>query len=362
MASPFDPYTQDVIFHDRDGNPFSVPIAELNELVQYNTKVSINYGAQLGACIVMLFVVSLLTAPVKRRTVIFALNVTALFCGIVRMLCMTIYFTTEFSEAYRYFASDFSNVPTGAYVNSILGVVMTTILLVCVEASLLVQTQAICSTLRRRYQQAVLGFSLAVVLATIALRLVLTVENCKSIVRPADFSPFVWLQSANNLIIMASVCYFSAIFMAKLGYAIYTRRKLGVTGFGGMQVIFVMSCQTMVVPAIFSIVTYFVSEFELNQNVLTLMAISLPLTSIWATTAVKHQHQENMTDPESQRRRLWEGTISGGSLDKTSFPVKTFHGCESSSDGTLLGRSTPDLERASDLHAARNFSLSSERY
>lgn len=248
MAPPFDPYTQNVVFHLSDGSPFEVPITEVNEFVQYNTKISINYGAQLGASVIVLFLVALLTAPEKRRTAVFSLNAAALFCSVVRMLCMSIYFTTMFSEAYTFFSGDFSGVPTSAYANSILGVCMTTILLICVELSLLVQTHAICSTLRALYRRAILAFSLIVALLTIGFRLGMTVENCKSIAGASNFGPFVWIQSANNIIMTASVFYFSAIFVAKLGYAIYSRKKLGMKGFGAMQVIFIMSCQSMIVP------------------------------------------------------------------------------------------------------------------
>ena len=248
MAPTFDPYTQNVTFHFADGSPFNVPIAELNKFLQYNTKVEINYGAQLGASLIVLFLVALLTAPEKRRTVVFGLNVAALFCSVVRMLCMSIYLTTMFSETYTYFSSDFSGVPTSAYANSILGVCITTVLLICIEFSLLVQTHAICSTLRSLYRRIIVGFSVIVVLLTIGFRLGMTVENCKSIAGASNFSAFVWIQSANNIIMTASVFYFSTIFVAKLGYAIYSRKKLGMEGFGAMQVIFIMSCQSMVVP------------------------------------------------------------------------------------------------------------------
>lgn len=248
MDSSFDRYAQSATFHTLDGSPFPVSIADINEVVEYNTKVSINYGVQLGASIVALGVVGLLTHPEKRRSIVFSLNVTALICSVVRMLCMSIYFTTDWSDAYRLFSGDFDGIPASAYANSILGIVMTTVLLICIELSLLVQTQAVCTAMRRLHMFTILGVSVTVVLATLALRFIWMVENCNTIMNAARSDGFVWLQSANNIAIMVSVFYFSVIFIAKLGYIIYTRKKLGITNFGPMQVIFIMSCQTMTVP------------------------------------------------------------------------------------------------------------------
>lgn len=248
MDSSFDPFDQSATFHDRNGNPFEISIAMINDVVSYNTNVSINYGAQLGASVVALCMVGLLTTPEKRRTIVFSLNVAALLCSVIRMLCMSIYFTTNFSEAYRLFAWDFSDIAPGVYANSILGIVMTTVLLMCVELSLLVQTQAICTTMKRVHQSAILSVSIIVVFLTVAFRFVWMVENCKTVMANEGSDRFIWLQSTNNIVIMVSVCYFSAIFMTKLGYTIYARKKLGITNFGPMQVIFIMSCQTLIVP------------------------------------------------------------------------------------------------------------------
>ena len=248
MDPSFDPYAQSATFHRPDGSPFQISMWEINKMLAYNTNVCINYGVQLGASIVALCVVGLLTHPQKRRTIVFGLNVTALGCSIIRMLCMSLYFTTSWSDAYRFFADDFSGMPTAVFANSILGVIMTSIQLLCIEYSLLIQTQAVCTTMKRQHQFAILGSSVTVVITTVAFRFVWMVENCKSVMDAVRTDRFVWLQSANNIVVMVSVFYFSAIFIAKLGYAIYTRKKLGITNFGAMQIIFIMACQTMTVP------------------------------------------------------------------------------------------------------------------
>lgn len=251
MASQFDPFTQNVTFHSADGAPFQVPVAELNTFVFYNTKVCINYGAQLGASFVLAIVLALVTAPDKRRSIVFILNTSALLLNFARMLCMALYFTLEWSEVYTYFSFDYSRIPTSAYANSVIATVFSTLLIICVEISLLVQTQAVCSTLRELHRRILLAVSIMIALVPIGFRLGLMVMNAKYIVLSKSFTPFIWLQSATNITITISICFFSFIFIAKLGYAIQTRRSLGLRGFGAMQVIFIMSCQTMTVPGMF---------------------------------------------------------------------------------------------------------------
>lgn len=83
------------------------------------------------------------------------------------------------------------------------------------------------------------------------------------------------------------------------------------------------------------------------------MAISLPLTSIWATTTVRNQAEAAAANPESQRLRLWTNTVGSG--DKKVAP--------SISDRTLVhsmaGGGGMDIEKGG-VPPDRNYSLSSE--
>ena len=247
-SSSFDPFTQNVTFHYMDGTPFNVSIIELNSFVQYDTKISINYGSQIGASLVLLIILALMTKPERRKAPVCILNASALMFNVARLICMCIYFTSPFSELYSFFAGDYSRVPSSAYATSIMGVILTFFLLVCLEASLVLQVRVICSTARPLYRHLVLAASLVVAVVALGFRAAFVVQNSKFIAAAEDFSPFVWLQSVTNIAITVSVCFFSGVFIIKLGYAIRQRRQLGFKKFGPMQVIFIMGCQTMVVP------------------------------------------------------------------------------------------------------------------
>ncbi|PYH48621.1 alpha-factor pheromone receptor STE2 [Aspergillus saccharolyticus JOP 1030-1] len=313
MSSQFDPFTQNITFHAVDGSPFNVPVEAVDSFMQYCIRICINYGAQLGASIILLVVLLLLTRPEKRRSSVYLLNCTALFLNIGLLICQALYFTSPFVEVYAYFGHDYSRVSQSTYANSVLGVVLATLLLISIEISLVLQVQVVCANLRRRYRRLLLGLSIVVALVPTGFRLGLMVENSKTIIKAVGTAYLIWLQSATNITLTISICFFCTVFVAKLGYAIHQRRRLGVADFGPMKVIFVMGCQTLVVPSFFSILHYIVNVPALSANVLTLVTLSLPLSSIWAGVALDHRASNNSNSPTnnltsstSSRRNLWQ--------------------------------------------------------
>ncbi|PGH34556.1 pheromone alpha factor receptor [[Emmonsia] crescens] len=314
MTSSFDPFNQDVVFYMADGTPFNVSIHDLDEFVQYGIRVCINYAAQLGATVIAILMLALLTQSEKRRLPVFFLNASALAMNFARLLCMTIYFTTGFNDTYAFFGQDYSRVPGSAYADSILGIVFTTLLVIFMETSLVIQTQVVCATFSEIQRYLLLAVSAVIALLAVGFRIGLMVENSIAIMHASNFRPFIWLQSASNITITISTCFFSAVFVTKLGYALVTRRRLGMTRFGAMQVMFIMSCQTMVIPAIFSIIQYPIPLYEMNSNLLTLVAIFLPLSSIWAAAATKHSFETMTSGPHQY---LWSSERTNSTSSET---------------------------------------------
>jgi len=249
MASQtLDPFHQTFSFVLGDGTPLNITMDDLNDHVQYNVQICINYASQLGACLMLFVVLLLLTKPDKRYSPVFLLNTVSLFINVCRMFCMITYFTSAWANQYAYFAQDYSRVPRADYATSIAGVVLTLLLLICVETSLILQSQVVCTTLRPLYRRALLAASLAVALVAIGFRFAVVVTASEFILGAKNYTPFVWLQSATIIAITTSICFFCAVFVTKLAFAIHQRRSLGLKQFGPMQIIFIMGCQTLFVP------------------------------------------------------------------------------------------------------------------
>lgn len=247
-ATPFDPYSQSFTLQASDGTSFNVSIPDLDYFVFYNNQICINYGAQTGASIVLLIVLLLLTKPDRRGSPIFIVNASSLALNIIRNVLQCLYFTGPFTETYAYFSGDYSRVHTGDYAQSVTGTVITVLVLVCVEISLCLQTRVVCVTLRQLYRRSIFAASIIIALLAIAFRLALCVENSMDIVQAKVEGPLDQLASATNITETISICWFSAVFVAKLAFALNERRKLGLVQFGPMQIIFIMGCQTLIVP------------------------------------------------------------------------------------------------------------------
>jgi pheromone alpha factor receptor len=311
-----DPFNQNVTFRYPDGSMFDVPMEALDSFVTYNVHACINYGCQFGASLTLLVILLLLTHSDKRRSAIFILNAVALFLNSVRLLFQVIHFSTEFEKVYPFVSGDFSTVPWSAYAISIVAVVFTTLVVVCIEVSLVIQVHVVCSTLRRRYRRPILGLSIMVALVPIGFRCAWMVLNCDAIMSLSYVGDLWWVESATNICLTISICFFCVTFVTKLGFAIKQRHRLGVRNFGPMKVIFVMGCQTMIVPAIMSIIQYYVVVPELPSNVITLVVISLPLSSIWAGAAIENSRRSG--SQSDHRRNLWKALAGGAESTLTS--------------------------------------------
>jgi pheromone alpha factor receptor len=247
QVATFNPYTQNFTLLMSDGiTTFQVGIPDLDNFVLYNTQVSINYATQIGASIVMLAVVILVTRESKRRSSLFFINVISLILSVIRSLLQTLYGVGPFNESYAYFSGDYSAVPSSAYANSIASIVMTLLLLCTVELSLVMQTRVVCTTLKESHRLAIMALSLFITLMTIGFRFGDMVQNAKAIV---DLVPtYSWLASAALIMETVSIWYYCLIFVGKLGITLYQRKKLGLRQWGPMQIICIMGGCTMVIP------------------------------------------------------------------------------------------------------------------
>lgn len=248
VTKNFDPFTQILDLKLPDGTIVPVGITDIDEWVQYGIRICINYGSSIGASIVMLAVLLILTNPEKRRTAVFILNCITLALNAIQRLLQCLYFTSSFYNPYAYFSGDYSRVPQHSISISVAGVVLQTIQIMCLEASLILQVRAVCVTMARIWQSVILGISILIALVVVGFRMAVMVLNSEYIVAIYSFADYQWLAATSLYTLTGSICFFSAIFTGKLFVALKQRRKLGLKKFGPMQIIFIMGCQTLIIP------------------------------------------------------------------------------------------------------------------
>ena len=250
-TTSLNPYEQSFTLLQADGTPFNVTIPDLDDFVYYNTQICISFGAQIGASIVLLIVLLLLTKRDKRTSPIFIVNTLALIFNIIRLVMACLYFTGPWNETYAYFGQDYSRVHIKDYAESVNDAVFNFLALLCIETSLCLQARVVCITLRPIYRTAILIASILVALVGITFHFILVVENCIYIVDTKEEGSLYRIASASQISVTVSICCFCVIFVTKLGFALHQRRKLGLAQFGPMQILFIMGCQTLLIPGMY---------------------------------------------------------------------------------------------------------------
>lgn len=314
----------------------------------------------------MLLVILLtLSKREKRRSPIFFLNGLSLAVNTIRSLLQCLYFTGPFYYPYAYFSGDYSRVPQSQIGISIAADTLTLILVILIEISLILQVRVVCATTRETQRFWIMVTSVTVAMVAIGFRFALVVINSEAIRNIENFGSWLWLVTATTITQAISIWFFSLVFLIKLGYALVLRRRLGLRQFGPMQIIFIMGCQTMVIPALFTILQYIGSVPELVTQVLTMVAIFLPLSAMWAGTSVD-DHHTTARGPDAHHKLL--GTFSsGGSKGSRSFKS----GRKPSTTGTstqvshspfpspLCARTDSEVgEHDKDIHVGKSFGVS----
>lgn len=284
---PIDPFTQPVTLLLPDGTPFNVTMDDFAEMHFWGVNMGILYGVATGMSVITIVAYALLIQPSKRRSVVYALNMLALIFNLIKSVLLCVYVAGPWQNPYAYFADDWSQVPPSAYADSIVASVVKVLQLACMEASLIIQVNTILFTTSRYRRWLLVGLSTLVSLVATSFSFALMVVNCEGIIHLQSGWGWQPLTNAASISVTVSICFFFVIFTWKLGYALKQRRMLGIRKFGPLQILFIMSFQTMVIPAIFSIAQFWSSIDDLYTMTLCLATIMLPLSALWSQASLE---------------------------------------------------------------------------
>ncbi|KAL9086866.1 MAG: hypothetical protein Q9159_003954 [Coniocarpon cinnabarinum] len=367
--SSFNPYTQTVTLMTPSDGPVPIAITDIDDYVTYGVRVCINYASQIGASFILLICLLLTARPDKRTSAIFILNTLALFFNFIRSICQCVYFTGQFYEFYTYFSGDYSLVPQGQYGASVAAIVFTLVVLICAEGSLALQVRCLVNspTVPAPQRRVITALGAIFVVVALGFRLALCIENSKAVMSAESFEYGIWLEKTSTYTIMASIIFFSVIFVGKLAVALRRRRNtLGLQNFGPTEIVFIMGCQTMIIPAIFAILQNFTEAPELGTQTLTLTVIFLPLSSLWAGAHIDNMQADKgpkLPVGASSESKLRKGRLAlllsrakrdssdieeGGASPMNPFTETT--GTRTSITSSSLG--AQDTSKHKDVHSA----------
>lgn len=248
LPRPEDVYTQQFVLYAPDGSQFTTSMDEIDWLRHFGVRVAINWATQIGASIILLLVLLLLTRREKRNSSIFIMNGLCLVLNTIRSILQCVYLTTPFFHPYAMVASDFSRVTPANRAVTIASNTMTLLLATSIMVSLSLQVWVVSITAKPLHKWIIMSVTSLTAAVAIGYRFAVTIISNKQTLKDEGMEQYNGLVNDMYITFAVAVWAYCAVFTFKLGHALLARKRLRMTQFGPMQIIFIMGCQTMVIP------------------------------------------------------------------------------------------------------------------
>lgn len=244
----FDLWTQNITLFLADGSTFNVSMNDVNNYRLYSTRLAISYGTQVGASILLLLVLLLLTRSEKRKSSIFILNALCLVGNSMRCIFSCCFLTGNLLHPYTQLSGDPSRATTSDLAVSVASTTLSFVVTTLVMASLSLQVWVVCVTTSKLQRILIMGVTTAMALVSVGYKFAFMFISNRATVHLTSLPVDDRLGAGSYITQAAAILLYSCVFIWKLGDAIVQRRRLKMLQFGPMQIVFIMGCQTMVIP------------------------------------------------------------------------------------------------------------------
>lgn len=237
---------QNITLYAPDGSLIQVDMESVNLYRLHTARVSISYGSQIGASVVLLLVLLLLTRSEKRKSSIFILNALCLVANSLRCIFSACFITGNLMHPYTQLTA-IPRATTTDLAVSIVAAILSFVVTTLVMVSLSLQIWVACVTTSKLQRIFIMGSTTTTALVSVGFRFAFTVASIIATIHLTDRG-IDKLSAGSYITQAAAILLYSCVFTWKLGCAVVQRRRLKMLQFGPMQIVFIMGCQTMVVP------------------------------------------------------------------------------------------------------------------
>lgn len=244
----FDPWKQPVTLYYQDGSTFNVTMDDINTYRLYSTRLAISYGTQVGASVVLLLVLLLLTRSEKRKSSIFILNALCLVGNTLRCIFSCCFLTGNLLHPYTQLSGDPSQATTSDLAVSVTSNTLSLVVTMLVMASLSLQVWVVCVTTGKLQRILIMGTTTAMALVSVGYKFAFMVASNRATMQLTGLPSDSMIGAGSYITQAIAILLYSCTFTWKLGCAIVQRRRLKMLQFGPMQIVFIMGCQTMIIP------------------------------------------------------------------------------------------------------------------
>lgn len=352
-----------------------LPISEINAFYDETISVTMNYGAQLGACIAMFLVCLALTPRSKITRLSSVLHLLGLLVCIVRTGLLFSYYVSPFSHFYEVWSGDLSGIPRLYFDESLAANTLALPLVVIIQAALVNQAWTMVAFWPKIPKYSACILSAIVALLTIGTRLAFTIVQNHAIL--TSIPPVYFLWGIHWMLIMSaiSIFWFCAIFNLKLVMHLVTNRGIlpSTSVITPMEVLIMTNGTLMIIPckyichplepilisaAVFAGLEWAnFTNFEAASLTMTSVIIILPLGTLMAQR-ISSQGSQSYLAGSNFRRQNAQGTaqpLNSRNMKKPSDATMYSRATDtpqasvaSRADVSLIGRTEPmdpiDLE------------------
>ncbi|PFH55778.1 hypothetical protein XA68_17643 [Ophiocordyceps unilateralis] len=282
----FEPADQILAFYARDGKRLiGVPMSVVDNFNDESISMAVNYGALVGACIVTLAALVVLTPLAKLRRPTAMMQMVALVICLVRGAFEISDFISPVIHFYVYWAGDYSGVPRGYIYKTLVGHFITMLANIAIEIILMNQAWTMVSLFPRTARMLLVVVSAIMALVAAGLRVTLTVSLVRADIVSASRASIKWIEQGALISSTVTIFWFCALFNAKLVLHLIANRGLlpSARKLSSMEILVMTNGLLMVIPVIFAGLEYgSFRNFEPALVTTTSVAVILPLGTLAA--------------------------------------------------------------------------------
>ncbi|SCU78231.1 LAFA_0A05622g1_1 [Lachancea sp. 'fantastica'] len=288
VESKWDPQDVLIIFQSMSGDQFSVDSEQMQYVVNRRITQGILFGTRIGAAIIT--IVILMMVSKNRKTPIFISNQISLVLVVLQSALYLGYLFSPFASISFTVALIPDTIPTSNLHLFAATNIFQTLLVAAIEASLILQVRIIFKSDRfRAAGRALLAIASALAVSTVVIFLVSAIKSISAVYKSVDAVPDTVFFNIGVILQSTSINFMTLLLTVKLLLAVRSRRFLGLKQFDSFHILAIMSFQTLIFPSILFILAYALSGSQntsyLNSIAVLLVTLSLPLSSMWATSA-----------------------------------------------------------------------------
>lgn len=233
-----------------DGTVMPISMAAVDDNTRSDTMVSVSYGTQIGVSLMMLLVVLVMNPIIKLLRVYTAAQIAALITNTIRMIVLSLFFSSQWNTFYALNTGDFTFVHQHDYKISILGNVLSLVVVVLVELCLIMQAWTMVTMWPTAWKWISAGFSAALSLTAIGFRFAFCILQSQSITDTQSARSIRWVASSTITIGAGSIFWYCALFNVQLVAHLVKHRSFlpDTSGFTPMEVLVFSNGILMIVP------------------------------------------------------------------------------------------------------------------